>query len=146
MATLYITDSFETKLLGVTYTGRQGDADNTAGDPVAVTTAGTKQGNVGTLAVDTARTIWDEDADNPVDFIFLWFKADQDCYVQLIGATVNMIVPVKADVPVRLPGTFLAAASTTPMSGTEPVVENVDSVVIQNNSDSIMNYEWSIFL
>lgn len=144
MASLFITDTFEIEVLGTTYSGQQGDADNGSGSPVEVTVTGLVQRNTGSLATATARTIWDEDADNPVDFDYLWFKSDQACYVQLIGSSTNYVVPVAADVPVRLPGQFLAAANTTPISGSAPSLESVDSIVIQNNSGNTMNYEWAI--
>ena len=64
-------------------------------------------------------------------------------FLQVITTATNFIVPVLAGVPfVLAPKTdavtakALAAANTTPMSGSAPSVAEIKSVVVQNNSGS----------
>ena len=149
MATLSIINSFSMASQGVTRTGKQGAAANsatTAFDLTASTTpaiAGTIHSVTDTLATATVVTIWDEDSDSPVDFDYFHVWADQIFYVQVIGTATNFIVKVAAYVPFVLAGfdDILAAADTTIITGgAEPSVTAVDSIVLGNYSGTTMNY------
>lgn len=141
MADLSIIARFTVELQGVEYSGKQGSATGAPSDPVVID-VDQCDAKTGTLATATARTIWDEDADNPAGFGFLYFWSDTDCYIQLIGQTSNYIQYVEAKVPFILGSDqILCAANTTPISGSAPSTEAIDSVVIQNNSGSPLNYQ-----
>lgn len=143
--TLSIINNYTLENQGETYTGKQGAAIDGASEALEISVSGHHHGTSGTLASGSARTIWDEDDDFPTDIEYFWIWADQDFYVQVIGQTTNFIVKVEALVPFTLSAnTMLAAASTTAISGSEPSVEAIDSIVIQNNSGSVMNYKYGV--
>lgn len=141
---------------GLTTSGKQGLAADASSEPLEFSLsgspftnspaiAGTAHGGPGTLATATARTVYDDDDDFPIDWDFLFFWADQDCYIQLIASATQVSIQVRAGLPFILGyDSILAAANTTALSGTEPVVTDIDSVVIQNNSGSTMNYRFYV--
>lgn len=140
MADLSLISRFTVELNGVEFSGKQGSAADAAADAFVID-VDRGELKTGSLETATARTLWDEDADNPTGFGFLFLWASADCYVQLIGQATNYVQKVEAKVPFVLGSDqMLAAANTTALSGTEPSVEAVDSVVIQNNSGSPLDY------
>ena len=146
MATLNIYNHFTYVGQGRTIEGKHGESDDAVTDGQAITVTGPVEEKIGTLATATACKIWDEDEDAPSDIDYLYFWADKDCYIQIIGQTTNVVFPVEAFVPFVLSGnTLLAAANTTALSGAAPSVEAIDSVVIQNNSGNEMNYHLAVF-
>lgn len=145
MATLNIINRFSLSANGRLHAGHQGASSVDPQDPMTLTVDGRVHDGSGSLATASVRTIYDDDSDFPQDFDYFWFKADQDCYIQLIGATANVIIKVEANVPIVLPGfdSILAAADTTAITGgTEPTMEDIDSIVIGNYSGSTMSYEF----
>lgn len=146
MATLNTWNYFSLVAQGTEATGKQGTSTDDPLTPFPITVTGTRHTAVGSIADDAIATIWDEDDDNPTDFDFLHFWADQDCFLQIIGTATNTIFPVKAKVPFTLSGnTILAAADTTVMTaGVEPTLTAIDSIVVSNMSGSTLNYVASI--
>lgn len=146
MATLNITNFFELDSQGAVKTGKQGTSTDGPKTPFPVTVTGLCHQITGTVADDAIETIWDEDSDTPADFDYLHFWADQDCYLQIIGAATNVIFPIEAKVPFVLSAnTMLAAADTTAMTaGVAPSVAAIDSIIVSNMSGSALNYVASI--
>lgn len=143
MATLNLWNYFEMSSQGIVKAGKQGLAADAPGDGLAVTVTGTAHHVTGSLATATAVTVWDDDDDAPADWDYLFFWADQDLYIQLIGSGSNVVFKIEATQPFVLPGfdTLLAAASTTAITGgTEPTLTDIDSVVLGNYSGSTANY------
>lgn len=146
-ATLKIINNFEITTQGVTYTGKQGLAADSADEAFEVTVDGTVHHVTGSLATATVVTVYDDDNDVPIDWEYLFFWADQDCYIQLIGAATNVIFKIEAKEPFVLPGfdSLLAAADTTAITGgSEPSVADIDSIVIGNYSGNTMNYVFAV--
>ncbi len=151
---LSIFNNFELTSNGYrTISGKQGaiaDADtvsldlSTAGLPfsTAPAIAGTAHYMPGTLATATVVTAWDDDDDKPIDFDYLYYWADQDSYIQIIGSATNAVFKIMAQMPFTLSyDQIVAAANTTPIAGgTEPTGTDIDSIVIGNYSGNTMNY------
>ena len=147
MATLSIINNFELTSQGRTRTGKQGAAADGADEPLDVTVSGTVHEVIGSLATASVVTVYDDDNDVPADWDYLYFWADQDCYLQVIGSGTNVTFKVEATQPFVLPGfdTVLAAADTTAITGgTEPTLTDIDSVVIGNYSGNTMNYHFCV--
>jgi hypothetical protein len=147
MATLNVIHNIEitTDDNGVTFSAKQGSAADAATEPFEVTVSGYVHQISGVLATATARTVWDEDEDEPDNIAYVFFWADVDMYIQFIGQTTNVVFPVEAKVPFCLSAnTLLAAANTTAISGSAPSVEAIDSIVIQNNSGGNGNYVFAV--
>lgn len=146
MATLNIWNYFSLNSQGAEKTGKQGTSTDDPKTPFALTVDGKSYQSTGQVADDAIETIWDEDSDTPTDFDFFHFWSDQDCYLQIIGATTNFIVEIEAKVPFVLSSdAILAAANTTVMTaGVAPSTEAIDSIVVSNMSGSTMNYVASI--
>lgn len=128
---------------GLTHSGKQGAAADAATEAFEVTVGGQIHKVVGSLATASVVTVYDDDNDTPADFDYLFFWADQDCYIQIIGSGSNVIFKIEAKVPYWISGfdTILAAADTTAITGgTEPTLTDIDSVVIGNYSGNTMNY------
>jgi hypothetical protein len=142
VATLSIFNRFTMELLGVEHSGKQGSAESEPEDSYDITVDGTYQGQSGTLATNLVRGLWDEDEDNPTGFDYLFFWADQDCYLQLIGQATNVILKIEANVPFTLSSDqMLAAANTTGMSaGVAPSVEAIDAIYLSNLSGENLDY------
>lgn len=148
MATLTIINQFEAVLLNnMPVSGHQGDADDALADSFSITITGPGHIVPGILATATVVTVYDDDNDVPADWDFLWFWADQDCYLQLVASATNVTHKIKAKVPFTLGyDSLLAAADTTIITGgSEPSVTDIDSVVIGNYSGSSMNYLFAVF-
>lgn len=148
MATMTVKNTFElTTVGGTTLSGKHGAAADDADTALSVTVSGTAHYVPGTLATATVVTVYDDDNDVPADWDYLYFWADQDCYIQIIGSGTNIIFKVEATQPFVLPGfdTMLAAADTTAITGgTEPTLTDIDSVVIGNYSGTTMNYVFCV--
>jgi hypothetical protein len=147
VATLSILNSFELDSNGRLKSGKQGEADSAVGTAFELTVSGTCHFLEGTLATATVITLWDDDNDFPADFDYLYFWADQDCYLQFVGTATNFTLKVEAYCPFVLPGfdELLAAASTTLITGgTEPTMESIDSVALGNYSGNTLNYTFSV--
>jgi len=146
MATLNILNSFSLETQGRTLEGKQGSYDAATDTPMAVTVTGTNHTVIGTLATATVVTVYDDDNDAPTDFDYLYYWADQDSYIQLIGSGTNVIFKVLAKVPFTITyDSLLAAADTTIITGgTEPTLTDIDSIVIGNYSGTSMNYHFAV--
>jgi hypothetical protein len=144
-ADLEIINTVSMETQGRTHTGKQGDYDDTAATPKTISLGGQIHSMIGSLATATGVTVWDDDDDAPTDWDYLYFWADQDCYIQLIGASTNVSLPIKAGVPFTLYGDdVLAAANTTPLAAA-PSLEAIDSVRIWNQSGNTMNFDFKVF-
>jgi hypothetical protein len=144
MATLSIINNFELEAQGRTTTGKQGAAVDGFLTPLEIDVTGTKHEVIGTLATATVATPFDDDDDVPADWDYLYFWADQDCYLQIIGPTMHVVFKIEATQPFVLPGFdgIVAAANSTAIAGgTEPTMSDIDSIVIGNYSGSTMNYQ-----
>ena len=132
---------------GRTVAAKQGAAANDAADVVSITVDGVIHDMIGSLATATVVTVWDDDNDKPADWDYLFFWADVDMYIQIIGSTTNVIFKVLAKVPFTLTyDSMLAAADTTIITGgTEPTLTDIDSVVIGNYSGGTGNYVFAVF-
>ncbi len=143
MATLNIKCSFSIVVNGKTIEGWHGtDSANDADDVLAVTVDGKVNNQPSQIADATARTLWDDDDDFPSDFDYMFLVADQDLDLQIIGATLNVTLPVKAGIPFVLGyDDILAAIATTPIvADSVPAYEEIDSLRINNRSNSTANY------
>lgn len=141
-ATLNIRCSFEAEINGRTITGNHGLTTDGPTDDFAITVDGQSCYKPDQLATASVRTLWDEDSERPADFDYMFFWADQDIYLQIIGSSTNVTLKVKAKVPIILGhDEILAAANTTALSaGVTPTMENIDSILISNVSGSTANY------
>lgn len=146
-ATLSIVSNFSLPTQGRTLTGKQGAATDSFDEALDITVDGQVHEVIGSLATATVVTAYDDDDDVPADWDYLYFWADQDCYIQIIGSASNVIFKVEATVPFWLSGfdSVLAAANTTAITGgSEPILTDIDSIVIGNYSGSTMNYHLAI--
>lgn len=151
---LNVTNAFSVTINGVTYVGKQGAIAGSASDAFAYTIDGAIHLASNPLATATVVTVYDDDDDKPVDFNYLFFWADVDMYIQIIGSGTNVIFKQMAFMPYVMahPGTvaatkcgMLAAANTTIMTGgTEPTLTDIDSVVLGNYSGSTGNYFFAV--
>jgi hypothetical protein len=147
MATLSLVNNFELVTQGNTYTGKQGAASAAFATELEVTVTGTIHSVTGVLATASVVTVYDDDNDVPADWDYLYFWADVDMYIQIIGSGSNVIFKVEATQPFVLPGfdTILAAADTTAITGgTEPTLTDIDSVVIGNYSGGSGNFLFAV--
>jgi hypothetical protein len=143
MAILNILNSLEMDSQGIVTRAKQGAATDAFATPFSITVSGTKHEMIGSLATATVVTVYDDDNDSPVDWDYLHYWADQDSYIQFVGASTNATFKVAAKQPFVLPGfdSILAAADTTIITGgAEPSVTDIDSIVIGNYSGVTMNY------
>lgn len=142
MATLKIINTFEFSALGQKLSGKHGLAEDSSGLPLEVDVEGLAHYIPFSLATAAVQTVYDDDSDVPDDWVYLYLWADQDIYIQLIGSSTNVIFKVEAYQPFVLPGfdSLLAAADTTIITGgSEPSLQDIDSVVIGNYSGSTVN-------
>jgi hypothetical protein len=140
--TLSITTQFELESLGRTIRGKQGESTAAWDTPFEISVTGTIHEMIGSLATATVVTVYDDDNDAPTDWDYLWYWADQDSYIQLVGSGTNVILKVEQYVPFVLSfDSLLAAADTTIITGgSEPSLTDIDSVVIGNYSGNTMSY------
>lgn len=146
---LKIVNSFELTAQGQSITGKQGLSTDGITDQFSITVTGASHRVSTTLATATVVTVYDDDDDVPIDFVYLHLWADQDLYIQIIGSATNATFKVAAKQPFVLPGfdSILAAANTTPISGgSEPSVTDIDSIVLGNYSGSTANYVFTVVL
>lgn len=146
-ATLEITNNFSLDSQGITKSGKQGAIADSPATPFEITVDGRVFQVTDTLATATVVTVYDDDNDTPADFDYLFFWADQDMYIQIVGSGTNAIFKVKAKTPFVLPGfdTILAAADTTIITGgAEPTLTDIDSVVLGNYSGTTANYHFAV--
>ena len=152
-STLSIINNFELTSNGTKKAGKQGLAADTSSTPLELSLAakpfaaspaivGTNHYSDGQIATATVNTIWDDDNDFPIDWDFLYFWADQDVYLQIVGAATNVTFKINAGIPFTLSyDQILAAENTTIITGgTEPTMEDIDSVVLGNYSGNTANY------
>lgn len=146
MATLSIWNYFSLPVQGSENTGKQGSSTDAPQTSFDITVTGTIDKITGSLATATVRTLFDDDADFPIDWDYLHYWADQDSYIQIIGSATNVILKVEAKVPFVLSfDSMLAAANTTIITGgTEPTLTDIDSIVIGNYSGSTMNFTFAV--
>jgi hypothetical protein len=144
MATLSIINTISLESQGRTTIGKHGTADDGMTTALEVDVTGTKHEVIGSLATAAVATVYDDDDDVPADWDYLYFWADQDCYIQIIGPTMNVKFKIEATQPFVLPGFdgINAEANATAITGgTEPTMSDIDSIVIGNYSGSTMNYQ-----
>jgi hypothetical protein len=147
MATLKILNNFELERETGNLSAKQGAEADGFADPLEVTVTGTAHYVAGQLATASVATVYDDDDDVPADWDYLYFWADQDCYIQIIGSGSNFTIKVEAYHAFVLPGfdTMLAAANTTAITGgTEPTLTDIDQIVIGNYSGSTMDYVFCV--
>jgi len=131
---------------GEAITGKQGDAADAATDVAQIDVEGDGHVVPGTLATATAVTLYDDDNDVPIDWVYFYLWTSVEMFVQIIGATANVVFHVRAEIPFTLSyDDFLAAANTTPLSGAAPTTEDIDSIVLQNNSGGSGKYRAIFF-
>lgn len=146
-ATLSILNNFTITAQGREITGKQGASTSDFTEAFDITVGGQVHYVVGSLATATVVTVYDDDDDKPADWDYLYFWSDQICYLQLIGATGNATFKIAATQPFVLPGydSILVAANTTLITGgSEPSMEDIDSVAIGNYSGSTLNYVFAV--
>lgn len=147
MATLSIVNNFELTAQGLEITGKQGAAVDSFAEALDITVTGTIHHVVGRLATAAVVTVYDDDDDVPADWDYLYYWADQDSYIQIIGPTMNVIFKIEATQPFVLPGfdSMNAAANATAITGgTEPTMSDIDSIVLGNYSGETMNYLFAV--
>lgn len=134
--TLEIINSFIAVIDGNTYTGKQGEITDLITDEFAITVTGPSHIVPGSLATASIVTVFDDDDDVPIDWVYFYLWTEVDMYVQIIASATNVVHKIKAKVPFVLSyDSLLAAANTTPISGgSEPSVTDIDSVVLGNYS------------
>lgn len=148
MATLTIINNATLSTQGNSIIGKQGNATDTISTGYSLTgILGQNHQRTGLLATATAALLYNAATDLPATGKYLHFWADQNCMIQLIGATANVIHPVTALVPFVLSGgagavlALLATANTTAISGAAaPTLETLAKVYIANYSGLSMNY------
>src|SRR5262245_52088768 len=114
MATLNLVDTFSIETRGRTYSGKQGEADDSADDPLALTVEGDVYETNVPLATATVIKVWDKDVNFPGTFEVMYFWSDEEMVIQLVGATSEVKHIIRPFMPFKLGGsTFLASASTT---------------------------------
>lgn len=142
-ATLNIKNSFSIVVKNKTIEGWHGtDAANNETDNFSVTVDGKVNYQPSLLTSGTGRTLWDDDEDAPADFDFMFFCADQDIDLQIIAATLNVTIRVKAGIPFVLgyDDILAAIATTVQTGGATPAYEEIDSINISNRSGTDANY------
>jgi hypothetical protein len=145
-ATLSIINNFSLDSQGVPKSGKQGTSTDAPTTAFEITVTGTAHHVTGTLATATIATVWDDDDDLPADWDYLFYWADQDTYIQVIGPSMSVVFKVLAKVPFTLTYDGLtAAASATAIAGnSEPTPSDIDSIVIGNYSGTAANYTFSV--
>lgn len=143
MATLNVTNFVSIFANGAEHVLKQGTSASDPKTPFEISVTGRIFDQGSDLADDAAKALWVAANDYPATFDHGWFWADQDCYLQLIGTATNVVVPVKADVPVYIPPSLLAAEDTTVISAT-PTVTALSKIACWNASDSTLN--WRLLL
>lgn len=149
MATLEVVNNFLLTSQGLVKSGKQGLAAGAFTDAFTISVQGQCHNVTGSLATASVWTVYDDDNDTPIDFVYLFYWSDQDSYIQIIGSASNAIFKVAAYEPFVISGydVVLAAANVTPITGgAEPSVTDIDSIVIGNYSGSTMNFVFAVVL
>lgn len=152
-STLNILNSFSTTINGVPKAAWQGSTTAVVSDEVSITLAGRDKFTSSILATASIIVIYDDSVDTQIsDIYYLWYKADQSTYIQLITAATEVrIGPLAANVPISI-GAFatlkiIASAGTSAITGgTEPTTADVKKIVLGNYSGSNANYTFAPFL
>lgn len=147
MPNLLIVNRFAILSQGGLLIGKQGLADDAENDEYAISVTGNVHRDVGTIATATVRTVYDDDTNFPADWKYAFLWSDQTVYVQLIGSSTNVTIKVAAFQPFVLPGfdSLLAVANTTPITGgSEPTLQDCDSILVGNYSGSTANYVFAV--
>ena len=145
MATIDIWNYFSLDAQGETVTGKHGTITDLRETPTTLTVTPTVYRKIGTLANDSAATLWDEDAGDFNTFEFLHFWADQRCYLQLVSEATNVVLKLLAKAPFTLSTEYLLAAEdTTIIGGSEPSATAMDSIVLGNYSGVTINYKLAL--
>lgn len=142
--TLKLIANMEISVDGEPVTVKQGAASDNAKTAFEISVTGNIHHTHGSLSTASVRTLFDDDNDDPADFDYAIFWSDQDCYIQFIGASTNFAVKVEAKVPFIIPGfdSLYTAANTTAITGgTEPTMEDIDSIVLGNYSGETLRYK-----
>lgn len=147
MATLSITNNLTgTMADGSVQTAKQGVAGNDFDEAYDLTTNGIYLSSSGSLPTGGSVTVYDDDTHIPANPVYSWFWTDKVGYIQLVGATSNIIIPLYAYVPfVWYGNTLLAAGNTTDIASSEPTLEDIDHIKIGNWSGSTMVYAAKFF-
>lgn len=143
MSTLNIKNSFSITVNGKTIEGWHGTASaNDADDVFAITVDGKVLNIPNQLATGAGVTLYDDDVNVPASWDYMFLNSDQDLDLQIIAATLNVTINVKAGVPFVLGYKSILAAIVTTLQtgGATPVYETIDSINISNRSGSTANY------
>lgn len=148
-AILSILNSFSTIINGRPLAGFQGTSDDIATDEFDITLTGQAKQLTSQLANNTALKVYDDAVDTCVaDLLYLWYKADQRTYIQLLTAATNVIIgPLAANVPISI-GAYSSLKllaeddNITGISTTEPSTADIKQVYIGNYSGSVCNFEF----
>lgn len=147
---LSIINSFTATINGRPLAGFQGTSDDIATDEFDITLTGQAKQLTSQLATDAVLKVYDDAVDTCVaDLLYLWYKADQRTYIQILTAATNVIIgPLAANVPISI-GAYsslkLLAEDdniTAITGGAEPSTADVKQVYIGNYSGSVCNFEF----
>lgn len=147
MASLRVLNNWQLNVGGLVRGGAQGGSSQPFFDPASVTVAGTIHGTRVVVPTATVLALWDDDDDSPTNFDYFWVKADVAAYLQLVGATSSVVIPLVADTPFVLSGgdQILGAGSTTDITGgTEPTLEDIDHINLGNYSGGDATVEYAV--
>ena len=148
-----------TTLSGQAVAGQQGPIGSPSSTPINLasvsltgifgspTFTGYSWAEDGTLATGTALKIYDATIMKPATWNYFFLVCDQALYVQPITSATNVIFQILPGVPycMSVDG-LLAAANTTPMSGSAPTLVVLSTVYIQNNSGTPANWSARAYL
>lgn len=145
MASLYITDIVEMFDQGTTVLGKHGAATDIRSKPFSVTATGEVLKRVdNSLADATAVTLWS--GSDPDTFINLWFWASAACVLQFFGDSMNFSIKVAATQPFKLGTDDIVIANNTTEHSSDPTTENIDKILLWNDSGDTLAYVAYIIL
>lgn len=145
MATLSVVNNLTGTFQGATHTAKQGLPDSDFSEGYDITVTGYPTVLVGALATGGSIKLYDDDTTVPADPVYWHLWTDKNGYLQLVGATSNIILPIAAYVPWVLYGhTMLAAANTTDIASVEPTLEDIDHIMLGNFSGSSMTWRLTL--
>lgn len=148
MSLVSIVNNLSASLNGSVVTAKQGEAAAEFAEGFDLTlTNGDYLQLGGQFATGGSSKIYDKDTHLPLATPAYWhFWSTKDCYLQFVGATSNVIVPVTALVPFVYAGnTILAAANTTDIASSEPTLEAIDHLMIGNWDGNTLVCKLTIF-
>lgn len=149
-ATLSVLNQFTTIINGRPMAGFQGTSDDIATDEMDITLTGQVKQLASQLATATVLKVYDDAVDTCVaNLLYLWYKADQRTYIQLVSAATNVVIgPLAANVPISIGAysSFKLLAEDDNIDaitgGAEPSTADVKQVYIGNYSGSTCNFEF----